>query len=149
VEAPVKDIEIREATRDDLMTVVATYNLMWTDSKSPLDMKMAKNFFDGLERHPNHHMYVATTTGRIVGVFVLMIKDVSSGHESVLENVAVHPKFQGQGIGKEILSFVVDRSRKLGCARVIHSSRERRETASGFYEAHGFRRRGFNFVLDI
>lgn len=133
--------------------MVGLYNLMWVGRKGPpLDLKMAKRFYEGVERNPDHDMYVAVMEGRIVGVFSLLVDKVSRvecGCRVRLENVAVHPKYRGQGIGKEIICFVKNRCREVGCDTVLHATHAKRGEADSFYESLGFRREGYHLVLKL
>lgn len=143
-------VKIREAVRDELAQIVALYNLMWVGSKNPLDMKMAENFFEGLRKHSNHHMYVAEKDGRVIGSFVLLIEATGDGEpEGVIENVVVHPRFQGKGVGKEMVRFAVDRCREAGCRRLVQPTSEKRESSAAFYESLGFTQEGYHLVKKI
>lgn len=145
------DVKIRQAARDELAAIVQIYNMMWTKSESPLDLKMAENFFYGVERHPNHHMYVADSDGRIVGAFTLLVgEEADDGiREGILENVVVHPKFQHMGVGKGMLSFAIAACKAAHCGRLVQPLSEKRRIPQTFYESHGFRREGYRLVLPL
>jgi GNAT superfamily N-acetyltransferase len=138
------DIEIRTAKREELSAIVTLYNLMWLGSKSPIDLKVGENVFDQMERR-GQGMYVVDVDGRVVGAFMLLIK---GREECIAENVVVHPKFQRQGIGKMMMSFVTEKCKEAGCRRLVVSSGEKRERESvrHFYESLGFKRRGYALV---
>ena len=146
------NLDIRPWTLSEITPVVRLYNLMWMGTGTPLDLKMARRFFEGVQKNPDHDMYVAVMEGRIVGVFSLLVDKVGKtecGCRVRLENVAVHPKYRGQGIGKGIIRFVKKRCRDVGCDTVLHATHERRAEANSFYESLGFKREGYYLVLKV
>ena len=58
----------------------------------------------------DHRAYVIDDGGEIVGVLVLMDKE--SG--LLLDNVAVHPQRQGEGIGRLLIEHAESEARRLG-----------------------------------
>ena len=143
--------KIREADHAELESIVSLYNLMWIGSKNPIDMKMAESYFAGLQHRPNHFMYVIEEDGRLVGTFLLLIKEDADKEapEGVLENVAVHPRFRHQGIGTEMVDFAIEKCKLAGCARLIQPTNEKREDAAAFFESKGFARVGYNLVYKL
>ena len=96
-------VKIREPLREELPKVVTLYNLMWTQSENPLDVRWAESFFETVQKQPSQFMYVAEKDGRIVGAFMLLIRNsqpAGADPEGVLENVVVHPKFRGRESAK-------------------------------------------------
>lgn len=142
---------IREADHAELVSIVSLYNLMWVGSKNPVDMKMAEKYFAGVKRRANHVMYVIEEDGRLVGTFLLLIKKTpgKDSCDGVLENVAVHPRFQRRGIGTEMVDFAIEKCRLAGCARLIQPTNEKREGATPFFESKGFSREGYNLVYEL
>lgn len=57
-----------------------------------------------------HLVYVAKVNHRVVGALVLQEQD----GEILLDNVAISPGFQGQGLGKRLISFAELQAQKLG-----------------------------------
>lgn len=82
------------------------------------------------------HCYMAADqSGQVVGVYVLCPLNSTTLE---LMNIAVHPKFQGQGIGTELLKHMITTARSLGAKRL--------ELGTGtfgyqlaFYQRAGFR----------
>ena len=144
------NLDIRPAAPDEVTTVVRLYNLMWTGA--PLDLKMGRRFFERVQNSPDHDLYVATSDDRIVGVFSLLIEKTDPPGRRCqvqLDNVAVHPRYRGQGIGRAIIGFVKKRCREAGCERVLHGTRPGQAGASGFYESLGFEHEGHYLVLKL
>lgn len=57
-----------------------------------------------------HQAYVAELEERLAGIIVL----IKAGNGILLDNIAVDPTFQGQGIGGKLLAFAEDRARQQG-----------------------------------
>jgi ribosomal protein S18 acetylase RimI-like enzyme len=58
--------------------------------------------------------WVGVSGGRVVGVLVIR----PNGAALELENIAVHPSFQGRGYGRELIAFAERRARALGLTEV-------------------------------
>ena len=65
------------------------------------------------------------------------------GQRTKLERLAVLPEYRGQGIGKEILNFMVAHSRGKGAAEAMMHAQC---YANEFYRKCGFRPRGAKFM---
>lgn len=55
-----------------------------------------------------------------------------------LHDLAVHPDFRGQGIGRALLRQVEQYARRLGCCRVSLEVRQDNLTAQALYKSEGF-----------
>ena len=93
--------------------------------------------------------YVACLDGRVVGSASLLVEEKfihGGGLSSHIEDVAVHRDFQKQGIGAELVRFLVEEARRLGCYKVILNCREGNVP---FYEKTGFRRHDVGMRIDL
>lgn len=61
-----------------------------------------------------------------------------------IEDVVVHPKSQGKGIGRKIMLFALDLLRENGAASVELTSRPARVAANALYRSLGFTQRETN-----
>ena len=61
-----------------------------------------------------HHVTVAVHEGEIVGALVL----ISLQDGVLLDNVAVHPTFQGQGLGKRLMQLAEDEVKSRGYSEI-------------------------------
>lgn len=106
--------------------------------------------FGRMKTYPDYHVYVATIDGTIVGTFALLIMD-NLAHlgapSGVVEDVVVSAKRQGQGVGKQLMQFAMERCRARGCYKMALSSHIKREAAHRFYDSLGFERHGYSFRL--
>ena len=92
-------------------------------------------FIEELE-NPLSHLYTARIgeRGEVVG-YIIFWTIVDEAH---ILNVAVHPDYRGRGIGRGLVSFVVDRCRRLGLRRVFLEVRRSNIVARRLYRDLGF-----------
>ena len=144
-------IHIREATQADLVAILGLYaNVL--DKGEVLSPEDAQILFTKMQTYPNYKVYVAEKEQVIVGTFALLIMDnlAHKGTPSgIVEDVAVQKELQGEGIGKLMMEFAMQRCREAGCYKLVLSSNQKREAAHAFYESLGFRRHGFSFMVEI
>jgi GNAT superfamily N-acetyltransferase len=145
-------ILIREADITDLSEILAIYNQPDMDDGKALTVEQAAVIFRKMSAYPNYKLFVAVDSGKIVGTFALAIMDnlahmgAASG---LIEDVVVKTKYQGKGIGKQMMDYAVECCRKYGCYKVALSSNSKREKAHHFYESLGFAKHGYSFLLEL
>ena len=66
----------------------------------------------------------------------------------IVEDVAVKNEPHGQGIGKKMMQFAMQKCKEAGCYKLVLSSNQKRIEAHEFYESLGFERHGFSFRVD-
>jgi len=141
-------VQIREASTAHLPDILRLYAQPDMDDGQVLSLADAERLFDRMARYPDYRMYVAIRDDRIVGTFALLIMD-NLGHQGapsgVIEDVAVDPQCQGQGIGKTMMQHALRLCGEKGCYKVALSSNFKRERAHTFYESLGFERHGYSF----
>jgi GNAT superfamily N-acetyltransferase len=143
-------VTIREATETDLPGVLALYKQPDIDDGTVLEPEDAQYIFARFALYPDYRLYVVTDGEEIVGSFALLIMD-NLGHlgapSGVVEDVVVDPRCQGQGIGRQMMAFAIERCRERGCYKVALSSNLKRERAHQFYDSLGFERHGYSFRI--
>lgn len=143
---------IRPATDQDISSILSVYAQPEVDDGKVLSAEEALEIFRRFSDYPNYRLFVAEYESKIAGTFALLIMD-NIGHlgqpSSVIENVAVLPKFQGLGIGKRMLLYALEESRLAGCYKMALSSSLHREYAHKFYESLGFVRHGYSYQIVI
>ncbi len=143
---------IREATSDDLPAILALYAQPGMDDGITLPLGEAEEIFKRMQSYPNYRLYVASMEGQIVGTFALLIMDNLAHRGSpsgVIEDVVVDQQRQGQGVGKQMVRFAMERCRDVRCYKLVLSSNIKREAAHRFYEGLGFKRHGFSYWVEI
>ncbi|MBC7890619.1 MAG: GNAT family N-acetyltransferase [Sphingobacteriaceae bacterium] len=141
---------VRPATEADLPAVLYLYETALEDPKT-VSLEAATVLFRKMQTYPDYMLYLAETPAGVVGTFALLIMD-NLGHfgtpSGVVEDVAVRPDQQVQGIGKRMMDFALERCREKGCYKLTLSSNLRRTEAHRFYESLGFMKHGFSFLME-
>jgi GNAT superfamily N-acetyltransferase len=143
---------IREAKKSDLEAMLSLYACLDQGDVPGLDAREAERLFDRIGAYPDYSVYVAESGGEVVGVFALLIMDnlAHAGAPSgIVEGVVVHPRWRGQGVGRAMMQFAMERCRKAGCYKLALSSSVERQPAHEFYESLGFERHGYSFVVEF
>lgn len=126
----VKTTEVRPYRKGDEEALVALWQRCgltrpWNDPWRDIDRKMA---WDG------ERLVVADRGGVLVGSVMVGY----DGHRGWLYYLAVHPDWQGAGLGRRLVDDALELLRALGCAKVNLQVRRSNLEAIGFYERVGF-----------
>jgi ribosomal protein S18 acetylase RimI-like enzyme len=143
---------IREAERADLPDVLALYAQPEIDNGEVLPLGAAEDIYRQFKTYPHYKLYVAEQHGRILGSYALLIMH-NLGHlgapSALVEDVAVDPASQGEGIGQAMMRHAMAEARAAGCYKLALSSNAKRERAHAFYEKLGFERHGYSFRINL
>ena len=100
------------------------------------------------ERGLEHTTFLAAVRdhGRIVAMGRMLF---DFGYTAYLGDVIVHPEYQGQGIGKKIVEYLIDRTMEAASEGerimfILGAAKDK----EGFYEKFGFQRRPNEFSGD-
>lgn len=143
-------VDIRCATSDDLPRLLKLYELLDIGGESGVDLDRAKRVFEALTSVPGHEIYVAESDDVVVGTFALIfIGGLAHGARclGLVEDVVVSTDARRLGIGKAMMRFAMKRCSDRGCYKLALSSHVHREEAHRFYEALGFARHGYSFLV--
>ena len=97
--------------------------------------------FDGIDADPRQELVVAELDGEVVGTLQLtFIPGLSrrGGERALVEAVRVRSSLRGQGIGRTMMRWAIDRARERGCRMVQLTSHNDRADAHRFYDSLGF-----------
>ena len=145
-------IVIREANAEDLPDVLSIYAQPELDAGATLSLEEAIVHYSKFKCYPNYKLYVAANQKSIIGTFALLIMD-NLAHRcapsGILEDVGVLPEYQGQGIGKKMMDYAMEKCKQAGCYKVSFSSHVSRQHTHAFYESLGFKKHGYSYVLEI
>lgn len=145
-------MQIRGAQKQDLSSILQLYAQPGMDNGVVLDIATAEAIFARMAHYPSYRLFVVETEDAIVGSYALLIMD-NLAHlgtpSAIVEDVVVHPQWQGQGIGKHMMAHAMDLARKARCYKLMLSSNAKREAAHAFYESLGFTRHGYSFRMDL
>ena len=106
---------LRLALASDLPAVLLLYAQPDIDDGDILALPDATRIWARMASYPNYKLYVALQGAQVVGTFALLIMD-KLGHlgapSAVVEDVAVDPAAQGQGIGQAMMRHAIAGRRK-------------------------------------
>jgi ribosomal protein S18 acetylase RimI-like enzyme len=145
-------IDIREATEDDLPAILAIYSSAKIERDTGFSLEEARVHFGRFRQYPCFRIFVALVDGVIAGTYELLIMDnlAKRGKKSgVVEDVAVHPPYQGRGVGRAMMEHAQKTCRAADCYKVTLSSNLNREEAHRFYESLGFEPHGYSFRIEV
>ncbi len=112
---------VRPATESDLEKILELYAQAEFDAGKVLPLATAKQLFERFADYPDYTLYVAERGGDIVGTFALLVMH-NLGHlgapSAIVEDVAVAPALQGNGIGKAMIQFALGLCRAKGCYKL-------------------------------
>lgn len=135
---------IREATRADLKRIVemlADDALASGRENLKGAMKAYEQAFDAIAADPNNTLYVWDEDGEAMGCLQLtFIPGISyqGAWIAQVEGVRVDRSMRGEGIGEEMMKYVVAKSRERGCKQLQLLTDKRRFDAQRFYERLDF-----------
>ncbi|AEU34635.1 GNAT family N-acetyltransferase [Granulicella mallensis] len=145
-------ITIREATEGDLSSILGLYAAAGIGDSGNFTAEEARAHFSRLKQYPSFHVFVAFLHEVPVGTYELLIMDnlAKRGRKSaVVEDVAVDPQHQGQGIGRAMMEHARKQCQEASCYKLTLSSNLKREEAHRFYEALGFEKHGYSFQIRL
>jgi len=139
-------IIFRHAKREDLPEIVR----MLADDflgatreryENPLPESYIKAF-EEIAADKNNELIVAEKDGEIIGTLQITFTSSISfqgGKRATVESVRVDGKYRGQGIGKELMLWAIERKKVENCAAMQLTTNAERPDAHRFYENLGFK----------
>ena len=97
--------------------------------------------FREIDAEPNNELIVAELDGEVVGTLQLTYTPSISfqgGKRCTVESVRVDEKYRGQGIGREMMLWAIERAKRKGCISMQLTTNIDRVDAHRFYESLGF-----------
>lgn len=85
---------------------------------------------------PGGAIFVAVQRGRTIGCCALLRMD---GETFEVGKMAVSPEVRGQGIGRQLLDYVIAQARRMKAARLFLETNRKLANAVHLYHAVGFR----------
>ena len=140
-------ISFRHAIREDLPEIVR----MLADDflgatreryENPLPESYIKAF-EEIDADKNNELIVAEKDGEIIGTLQITFTPSISfqgGKRATVESVRVDEKYRGQGIGKELMLWAINRAREENCVAMQLTTNADRTDAHRFYENLGFKK---------
>lgn len=83
--------------------------------------------------------------GRLVGMATLCPFFSPTGRKASIEDVVIHPDYQGKGLGRLLMQEVLSAARELSPLTLQLTSRPSRIAANALYRKLGFQQKDTNF----
>ncbi|GAI22023.1 unnamed protein product, partial [marine sediment metagenome] len=147
------EILIREARESDLLTIgKLTLELIEAMGNTEgIDIKLIAENCRNLLNEVNSHILVAEIEGVVAGFvnFTTRKTILHRGLSGLIDELIIAKSYRGKGIGKQLLSSAIEKSRQLGCCEVEVSTEKTNIKAREFYRQYGFTERGMFFEMDL
>ena len=93
----------------------------------------------------------ASENGAEIGaMYIYLIKNDSHKEPyALLEDLLVKEDHRKKGIGTALVKEAISEAKRLGCYKIIGTSRMAREEVHHFYEKLGMKKYGYEFRMDI
>ncbi|GAA1551051.1 GNAT family N-acetyltransferase [Dactylosporangium maewongense] len=136
-------MDFREAVHDDLPAIVALLgdDVLGKDREAAVVDEVYERAFAAVAEDPRNELVVADDGGEIVAALQVTYIPGLGRHgaeRALVESVRVRADRRGQGLGAELMTWVVTRAGERGCALVQLTTDKRRADARRFYERLGF-----------
>jgi GNAT superfamily N-acetyltransferase len=152
----VQTVQIREATENDLMAIVALFaddpiggHGDTTDQQALPEYHAA---FARIAASANETLYVAEFDGEVVGTFQTVITTTLTGRGAsnmIIEAVQTRADQRGRGIGAAMIDHAIEEARRQGVRLVQLTSNAARKDAHRFYQRLGFAPSHLGFKMKL
>jgi len=147
------DIIIREVKESDLLTIKQlTLELIEAMGDTEgIDIKLIAENCQNFLSEVNSYILVAEIEGIVVGFvnFTTRKTILHRGLSGLIDELIIAKSYRGKGIGRQLLSSAIEKSRQLGCCEVEVSTEKTNIKAREFYRQCGFTERGVFFEIDL
>ncbi|GGG94726.1 GNAT family N-acetyltransferase [Silvibacterium dinghuense] len=146
------ELLIREACDADIPAILELYTVSGIGDETNFTADEAIEHLALLRTYPYFRVFVALIDEAVAGTYELMIMDnmAKRGRKSaIVEDVAVHPDYQGKGIGRAMMRHALEQCRESSCYKLTLSSNLKRLDAHRFYDSLGFTRHGYSFQMEL
>jgi len=116
-----------------------------------IDIKLIAENCRNLLSEVSSHILVAEIEEVVAGFvnFTTRKTILHRGLSGLIDELIVAKSYRGKGIGKQLLSSAIKKSRQLGCCEVEVSTEKTNIKAGEFYRQCGFADRGVLFEIDL
>lgn len=140
---------LRRATREELPAIVGLLadDTLGAGREAQEDIAPYERAFEAIDADPHHLLVVGElvphgeVAGSVVATFQLsFLPGISrqGAWRSQIEGVRVADSLRSQGIGKLMVEWAIDESRRRGCTLLQLTTHKSRTAAHRFYERLGF-----------
>lgn len=128
------DFEIRSAQAEDATAIAECVAAAYRHYIDRIGKPPGPMLDDYKEVIQQHRVLVLTNGANINGVLVLIRQTQSL----LVDNVAVHPDYQGRGLGRRLMALAEEEARRLGFTTVTLYTNERMTANIELYKKLGY-----------
>ncbi len=140
------ELEFREATHDDLSSIVAMLANDPLGSKreefsTPL-LDSYQAAFAAIDQDPNNELIVVCDNDKVIGVLQMTFipyMTYRGSWRAIIEGVRVVESHQSKGVGQQLFEWAIERAKERKCRMLQLTTDKARADALRFYERLGFK----------
>jgi ribosomal protein S18 acetylase RimI-like enzyme len=92
--------------------------------------------------------FIAEDRQRVIG-YLIGFRSQTYPDEAYMHLIQVDPAMRGNGIGRRLFSQFQDAAKKMGCKKLVTTSRPQNKLAMAFYEGMGFKPVQSGEMIDV
>lgn len=93
----------------------------------------------------NSHLFVVRKEACLIATATLCICHTPEFTIGCVEAVVVSSMHRGEGLGRGLMKYIIEKSREYGCAKIHLTSNPKRVAANGLYQSIGFEKCETNY----
>ena len=144
------NLDYQIAVEKDLSILNHLYADM--DDKPPMTEEKILEIWQQIQQVPDYYIYLAYLGDTAIGTFSLLFMPTMMHpgfyKSAILDSVAIHSSYRGQGWGTKMIQKALEISADAGCYKVMLSSNLKRDRAHKFYQSLGFKQHGLSFSYE-
>lgn len=149
------DMHLSLATREDAPELVDLFAMAGLSNETAaINEAAAQARWDAMHQAlPGVQVIVGRRCdGTVMGALTLVLMPLMAhggAPSAVVEEVAVHPVMQREGLGRQLVEGAMALAKEAGCYKLALSSSQQSSGAHAFYERLGFERHGVSFGVSL
>lgn len=129
-------MEIREVIVEDAQAI---YDLYYEVMNYDYPVHKIKEMINIIHNDKCNYVFVAIVSGKVVGIIECVIKySIHKPSYLIINTLAVLLKYQGKGVGSQLLAYTENFAKTKGLSRISLGSQFRRLSAHQFYINNGY-----------
>jgi ribosomal protein S18 acetylase RimI-like enzyme len=128
------DWEIRSARAEDATAITVCVTAAYRPYIARIGKPPGPMLDDYNEVIQQHRVLVLSEGTKLVGVLVL----IKQNHSLLVDNIAVHPDYQGRGLGRRLMALAEEEARRLGFIAVTLYTNEQMTENIDLYKKLGY-----------
>jgi (aminoalkyl)phosphonate N-acetyltransferase len=141
--------QIRDCRQEDFPYLLPLFDQLWTDKTNNED-KLKEVFLISLETTSDKLIVTEMDKKPIAFCAIVLLNNFwQEGIVVYISTLVVDEKYRAQGIGHNIIKYIIEYAKSRGCGSIELDSAFFRPRAHHFYETHGFVKRAYTFSLEL